>query len=242
MRRLSLPPVRLSSTGPPASRSGATAATSPSATSRAPSRRGACPGGRRCWRAAPAARGARVTAPLSRRSVVDPATAARPVNGVTEPSGKPGLSSAHRCSGSWSSRREAVHAAQVARSATMTAPGNFGQVDRVDAGDRGARAERRTVAAAARAPPPRSCPPGRHPPPRRRPGSPPRCPLRPSGRGAPVEQGGAAVGGAPRDLGGAGNRHDRRIHGQRAAGQRRAALRRGGADPEREEHRGVSRR
>src|SRR6516165_11920054 len=43
--------------------------------------------------------------------------------GVTEPTGKPRLSRAQRCIGSWWPSRRAVQAAQVARSERMTPPG-----------------------------------------------------------------------------------------------------------------------
>ena len=64
-----------------------------------------------------------VSVPDSACRVVDGGSADTPAKGVTEPSGKPVLSRAQASSGSWSDRRPAADAAQVARSETMTAPG-----------------------------------------------------------------------------------------------------------------------
>ena len=55
--------------------------------------------------------------------MVDGGSADTPAKGVTAPRGKPGLSRAQISSGSWSDRRPATDAAQVARSETTTAPG-----------------------------------------------------------------------------------------------------------------------
>ncbi len=109
IRRLSLPPVRLSSTGAEASRSGMTACTSASAT------RAAEAGPARPGPVSPA-RSVSVTAPPVTWQEVAGASARTPAKGVTAPSGYPGPSSPAYSRASASPRRPVAAAAQVARS------------------------------------------------------------------------------------------------------------------------------
>ncbi len=139
MSRLSLPPVRLSSTGAPASRSGATAATSASATSRAP------PGPVATRPAAGLGLGA------GERPVQQPQRR-RPGHGGharERGDGAEGEAGAEQ--------RAQVQRVMVAQPrggprgprrpvGDDDGTGDLGQVDRVDAGDRGPRADRRPVA------------------------------------------------------------------------------------------------
>ena len=114
IRRLSLPPVRLSSTGPGTSRSGVTACTSASATRAAAS---GSPGSglvSGAWSVS-------VISPPATRQVVAGPSARTPAKGVTAPSGYPGPSSPAYSSGSASPSRPAVAAAQLARSAMIAA-------------------------------------------------------------------------------------------------------------------------
>ncbi len=112
--RLSFPPVRLSSTGWTASRSGVTASTSAAASRWAPSlppAPGSLSGG---WRAC-------LNTPPVARPDAPGASACTPANGVTAPSGYPGPSSPAYSSGSGLPIRPVTAAAQLARSDRTTA-------------------------------------------------------------------------------------------------------------------------
>ena len=109
IRRLSLPPVRLSSTGAGASRSGVTACTSAAAT-RAAASGPLTPG------SVSGPRSVSVSSPPAARQEVAGPSARTPVKGVTAPSGYPGPSSPAYSRASASAKRPVTAAAHVARS------------------------------------------------------------------------------------------------------------------------------